>query len=254
MDALNWLAAAVALGSAATAAVLGYWQQRRIRQAERLDYMDRYGASLAWATFDLQSRLFTILTGHERDTSPGPAQGYLTVCLVHGSEREAELARRSTVFVVAEYLGWVEILRRDLQFLNLGNSGGNRRVMTQLYRIAETFNGLYNRREALRLFRIQQRAIGAVMIHPDSEPGRRHCLGYTEFCALLDTDNAFAAWFTELLTDVDTIAADPTPALPRLRALQQQLVELIDLLDRDAVRFPQFHRKVYANVAGNYGS
>ncbi|MFD7296421.1 hypothetical protein ACFV9W_24305 [Streptomyces sp. NPDC059897] len=254
MDALSWLAAAVAVCSAATAAVLGYWQQRRIRKVERLDYMDRYSASLAWATFDLQSRLFNILTGHERDTTPGPARGYLTIFLVHGTEREAELARRSTVFVLAEYLGWVEILRRDLQFLDLGNSGENRKVVTQLYRISETFNGSFNQHDALRLFRIQQRAIGGVMIHPDSEPGRRRCLDYAEFCARLDTDSAFAAWFAELLADVDEIAEDAVPALARLRALQQQLVELIDLLDPDAARFPQFHRKVYGDVAGNSGS
>lgn len=142
----------------------------------------------------------------------------------------------------------------NLQFLDLGNSGENRKVVTQLYRISETINGSFSERDALRLFRIQQRAIGGVMIHPDSEPGRRRCLDYAEFCTPLDTDSTFAAWFTELLTDVDAIATEAVPVLTRLRALQQQLIELIDLLDPDAARFPQFHRKVYGDVAGNYGS
>jgi Fe-S-cluster formation regulator IscX/YfhJ len=36
-----------------------------------------------------------------------------------------------------------------------------------------------------------------------------------------------------------------SPAQQRLRSLQRQLVELINLLDPDGVRFPQFHRQVH---------
>ncbi|MGI5408107.1 hypothetical protein ACQEV9_15055 [Streptomyces chartreusis] len=236
MDAITWISAAVALTSAATTVLLGYWQQRRIASAERLNHMDQYGAALAWAAFDLQSRLFNILSGR-----------YLTLFLVQGTEEDAELARRSSVFVIAEYLGWVEILRRDVQFLDLGSSGPNRQVMTQLSQIAETFNRSSARHDELRLFRIQQRAIGSVMIHPDGEPGRQRCLDYVEFCERLDTDPRFTAWFAELLADVDTIATDMAPtAEQRLQSLQRQLVELINLLDPDAIRFPQFHRQVYS--------
>jgi hypothetical protein len=117
--------------------------------------------------------------------------------------------------------------------------------MTQLSEIAETFNRSPARHDELRLFRIQQRAIGSVMIHPDGEPGRRRCLDYAEFCERLDTDSRFAAWFAGPLADVDVIGADMAPAEQRLRSLQRQLVELINLLDPDAVRFPQFHRQVH---------
>ncbi|MEU0437751.1 hypothetical protein ABZ153_40425 [Streptomyces sp. NPDC006290] len=76
---------------------LGYWQQRRIVTVERLNYMNQYGASLAWAAFDLQSRLHNILYGR-----------YSALFLTQGTKEDAELARRSTVFVIAEYLGRVE--------------------------------------------------------------------------------------------------------------------------------------------------
>lgn len=36
---------------------------------------------------------------------------------------------RSTVFVLAGYLGRVEILRRDIQFLGLGRSRVNTQIM-----------------------------------------------------------------------------------------------------------------------------
>jgi hypothetical protein len=39
-------------------------------------------------------------------------------------------ARNNTMFVVAEYLGWVEILRRGIQFLDLGSEADNRAVVT----------------------------------------------------------------------------------------------------------------------------
>lgn len=233
MDALAWVSAGVALASVTMTAFLGYWFQRRMAAGERLNYMNQYGASFAWAAFDLQSRLFNVLDGR-----------YLDVFLTQGTEEDAELARRSTIFVVAEYLGWVEILRRDVQFLDLGRSGFNRRVMTQLSEIGQTFSSSFARHDELRLFRIQQRAVGSVMIHADSEPGRRRCLDYPEFCERLDSDDRFRAWFSELLQDVDSIAMDITASEPRLRSLQRQLVELIDLLDPDAVRFPQFHRQV----------
>lgn len=236
VDALTWISAAVALASAATTALLGYWQQRRVTAAERLNYMNQYGASLAWTAFDLQSRLYNILS-----------RRYLPQFLVRGSAQDAELARRSTVFVIAEYLGWVEILRRDVQFLDLGSSGSNRRVMTQLAEIAETFNRTTARHDELRLFRVQQRAIGSVMIHPDSEPGHRRCLDYAEFCERLDGDDRFREWFSTLLADVDEIAADIEPAEWRLVSLQRQLVELIDLLDPEAMWFPQFHREVFGD-------
>lgn len=40
--------------------------------------MDRYGASLAWATFDLQTRLYNILHGHVVDLDPSRGAGFLT--------------------------------------------------------------------------------------------------------------------------------------------------------------------------------
>jgi hypothetical protein len=236
MNALTWISAVVALASAATTAFLGYWLQRRIVAVERLNYMNQYGASLAWAAFDLQSRLFNIL-----------GRTYFALFLAPGTKDDTELARRSTVFVIAEYLGWVEILRRDVQFLDLGRSGPNRRVITQLSQIGQTFHSSFAQHDELRLFRIQQRAIGSVMIHPDSEPGRRRCLDYPEFCGRLDSDDRFRMWFSKLLQDVDALATDITASELRLQSLQRQLVELIDLLDPDAVRFPQFHRKVYGD-------
>lgn len=240
MDVLTLASAVVALASAALAAVLGYWAQRRLRTIDQRSLMAAYGASLAWAAYDLQSRLFNILHGVVVDETPGRGHGFLTGFMVAGAEGDKEYARRSTVFVLAEYLGWVEILRRDVQFLDLGRSRTNRRVMGRISEIGSVLNRTSSGSHLpLRIFRAQQRAIGELMVHPEGEPGRRRCLGYAEFCARLDADGDFRSWFRQLLADIDSLAENPGPALPRLENLQHRLIALIDLLDPKSEQFPQ---------------
>lgn len=240
MDVLTLVSASVALAGASVTAVLGYWQQRRLRTMEQRNLMETYGGSLAWAAFDLQSRLFNILHGHVLDQAPGPSAGFLSSFLTNGTPEEGEYVRRSTVFVLAEYLGWVEILRRDVQFLDLGRSRTNRDIMAMISRVGSALNRIAEDSNVLRLFRAHQRAIGELMVHPDGEPGRRRCLGYAEFCDKLDKDADFRRWFEQLLADVDELAESTAAAVPRLEGIQQQLVALIDLLDPRSERFPQF--------------
>lgn len=244
MSVLPVVSALVALACAVTTAVLGYWQQRRLRALDQRNLMDAYGASLAWAAFDLQTRLFNILNGHAIDRAPGSGSGFVTAFLIRGNEQEAEFVRRSTVFVLAEYLGWVEILRRDVRFLDLGRSRTNREIMAKVLQVGAALSKITPDGNELRLFRAHQRAIGELMVHPDGEPGQRRCLGYAEFCAYLDADPAFRGWFERLLADVDRLAVDTAAAVPRLQDVQRQLIGLLDLLDPAAERFPSF-REVF---------
>ncbi|MDT0347734.1 hypothetical protein [Streptomyces litchfieldiae] len=243
MDVLALVTAVVALAGAAVTAVLGYWAQRRLRTLDQRNLMEAYGAALAWAAYDLQSRLFNILRGHAIEQTPGKGHGFLTGFLTEGTAEDGEYARRSTVFLLAEYLGWVEILRRDVQFLDLGRSRTNQQVMGKISEIGSILNRTPSGGpEPLRVFRTQQRAIGELMVHPEGEPGRRRCLGYAEFCAKLDTDDNFRRWFRQLLADIDSLAEHPGPSLPRLEEIQHRLIGLIDLLDPKSEQFPQSRR------------
>ena len=87
MDVVSWVSAGVALAGAFATAILGYWQQQRLRTMEQRSLMDSYGASLAWAVYDFQARLFNILHGHAVDREPGEHVGYLTSFLVRGTGR-----------------------------------------------------------------------------------------------------------------------------------------------------------------------
>jgi len=228
----------IAVLGAVVTAVLGYRVQAQLKSREHMDYMSRYRDALLWAAFDLQSRLYNILRGYEVSRRPGQ-KGVLQAFLVEGTERQASYFKRSTAFVFAEYLGWVEIFRRDLQFLDLGDSATNRQTMLLLHKISGILNSASTSdTECFRIFRADQRALGELMIEADSKPGERRCLGYAAFCTMLAAGGASAEWGQELLDNVELAAHEPDMARERLTRLQHQLIDLIDLLDPGGQRFP----------------
>jgi hypothetical protein len=233
------------LGAIATGA-LGYRAQAQLKSREHMDYMGRYRDALLWAAFDLQSRVWNILHGFEVSRSPG-RRGVLQAFLVEGTDRQASYFKKSTAFVFAEYLGWVEIFRRDLQFLDLGDSKTNRRIMFLFAEISETLGAASTSdTECFRIFRTDQRALGELMIEPDSKPGERRCIGYAAFCSTLAADGEPAEWIKELIDHVEFAAHEPDMAQGRLTRLQHQLIDLIDLLDPQGQRFPTRQRSRFA--------
>lgn len=198
----------------------------RDRMLERQDTMSRFRDPLLWAAFDFQSRLYSIA-----------GQGFLRVYFVHPEDRL--YAVRSTLHVLAEYLGWVEILRRRINFLDLGNKESNRRIVALLSRISTVLNDDAYPDRNFRLFRSDQRAIGELVIKEGKDADS--CIGYAEFCARLESDPGFAAWFTRLSDSIAALAS-LEGRHPRLVELQVALMDLIDFLDPEQERFPQKHR------------
>ncbi|MFD3542927.1 hypothetical protein ACFWUQ_26020 [Streptomyces sp. NPDC058662] len=197
-----------------------------LRDLERQDAMGRYRDPLLWAAFDLQSRLYNIA-----------GQGFLRVHFVQPHEQL--YAVRSTLYVLAEYLGWVEILRRRIYFLDLGNREANRHIVTLLARISNVLNDDTYADTHLQLFRSDQRGIGELVITDDRDAAS--CIGYAEFCSQLESDRRFAAWFTRLSDSVAQLAS-LEGRHPRVVDLQVALMDLIDFLDPEQERFPQQRR------------
>jgi hypothetical protein len=142
--AVSLISAAVALVSIVLTALLGAWaakgrlqlqaeieeqQAARVKQEERLDLMNRVRDPLLWAAFDLQSRIYNIV-----------AQGLLPVYLLHGTAEQRAYVQRNTLFLFAQYLGWVEIIRRGVHFLDLGDKQENREVVNQFSKISGILN------------------------------------------------------------------------------------------------------------------
>ncbi len=243
---ISVISAVIAVLGAVVTAALGYRVQTQLKSREHMDYMSKYRDALLWAAFDLQSRLYNILHGYEVTRRPGQ-KGFLQAFLVEGTERQADYVKKSTAFLFAEYLGWVEIFRRDLQFLDLGDSQANRQIMFLLHKISGTLNAANTSdAECFRIFRADQRALGELMIKTDSKPGERRCLGYAAFCSMLAAGGAFGEWGQELLDQVELAAHEPDMARDRLTRLQHQLIDLVDLLDPRGQRFLSEQRSRFA--------
>lgn len=222
----------------ATARLQHELEMRRSRESKEelvATLMARYREPLVRAAFDLQSRIYNIV-----------AQAFLVDFYLRGSAVEQEYAVRNTLFVFADYLGWVEILRRDVQFLDLGDVERNRKLADRLDAVSEVLgNSRTIKDPAFRLFRGQQRALGEVMIEAmganDSAP-RGRCMGYAGFVARLEADPAFARWFAQLAADIQSSPQDPKAHCERLVPLQHALIDLIDFLDDPPVRFSSAQR------------
>jgi hypothetical protein len=236
------ISAAVALASVA----ISVWSARgTIRLQDELDQrrqqaskeelveqvMSRYREPLLRAAFDLQSRIYNIVR-----------QKFLLRYLRQGDPANQAYACRNTMFVVAEYLGWVEILRRGVQFLDLGDVRRNQQLVERLEAIGTTLSTDRDFKGAVpRMFRGEQRAVGELMIDP-AQAGEgaavRQCIGYAAFAARLDAEPDFARWFAPLERDIRELAADDAPDHRRLVALQHGLLDLINFLDDPPARFP----------------
>ena len=203
-------------------------------EAERI--LQQYRDPLLDAAHTLQGRLFNIV-----------AQGFLLKAYGdHVDEYERRYARDYTVFAIAEYLCWVEILRRELRFRDLGDVSRNQALLGHLTAIQYAFQ-----RDDIpaqfRVFRGRQRAIAEIMMVPTnaSEGPRSECIGYAAFSRRLETDHDFRPWLVPLAEDVATVAAASPYENRRLTMLQQQLIDLIDFLDPKKVRIPaQFRHRL----------
>ena len=230
------LAAAVALlNTAYTTRLNSRLQAEREAKskAELLDeLMDRYREPLLQAAYDLQSRIYNIVD-----------QGFLATHYLRGTEATKEYARENTLYVLADYLGWIEILRREVRFLELGDEAANRAWTGSLTGVRNTLlSDAYP--PCFRLFKGQQRAIGEIMMQSASRLGdeRLETLGYAAFLTH-QKEPEFDRWLAHLRADVDELAHGPDGDRDqRLRALQHALVDLIDFLDPGHIRVPTSER------------
>ena len=178
--------------------------------------LTRYREPLAAAAFDLQSRLYNIIR--------------LNFFGIYGEgSARAEEALRTTLFRLAQYFGWTEILRRDIQFLSFPEDDETRRVAHLQSEISKRFlTNAYG--PTLMIWGDEQRAIGELMIV--EEYGKVLCMGYAKFRAHCESE--FAALSERLRTELRA-----EPAQHRLREVQHLLCELVETLDSRRIRYAE---------------
>jgi hypothetical protein len=158
--AVALLSVALSVWSARSTARLQDELEQRRQQASKEELveqvMSRYREPLLRAAFDLQSRIYNIVR-----------QRFLARYLQQGGQDDQRYACHNTMFVFAEYLGWVEILRRGVQFLDLGDVRRNRLLVERLEAIGTILSTDRDFQDAVPcIFRGEQRAIGELMMDP----------------------------------------------------------------------------------------
>jgi hypothetical protein len=219
---------------------LNYLINQRTRRAQTMDLMGRYRDPLLWSVHDLRSRIRTIL---EEDFLGRYLVTAEDTILDTGDAFMRPYARRHTMFVLAQYLGWVEILRRDIGFLDLGDQRRNRRLVELLSVIRRVLFAA----DLDPIFHVptgHQRALGELMIAPDhATPGQGRCIGFATFCERLGNDRDFATWFERIEAGIISYAYKPEIGGKRLVELNARLSDLIEFLDPDLTRFPLRHEE-----------
>jgi hypothetical protein len=186
------------------------------RDLRAADVLACYREPLAVAAFDLQSRLYNIL----RLDFFGK---------FGGSHARNEIALRTTLFRLAQYFGWTEILRREIQFLSFPEADHTRRVANLQSQIAKAFlSDSYG--ESMMIWSDEQRALGELMIAEEQD--KVLSMGFAAFSNRCDSD--FKPWLDRLRKELPQEEAQA-----RLRRVQQLLCELVEMLDVNRVRYTE---------------
>jgi hypothetical protein len=203
------------------------WKARLDRRRDRQDRSERllarYSEPLVRAAYDLASRIYNLVRY-------GGAEG-----LTQGSPVEL-----STLWLFGQYFAWVEIVRREVQVLDLGEVRRTSQLQFLLYDISDMFASSRNIRDPVfNVVRADQRAIGEIMVVDRVVDGqtRSDSMGFACFKHTISVDAEFAGWFDGLRRNLATLAIGPEVHV-RAILLQRALIDLIDFLDVDRVRFP----------------
>ncbi len=198
--------------------------QSRQREAQRI--LTRFKDPLIHAAYELQSRIYNLL---ELDI--------ISHHFINGDERAQRYVIDNTAYLIGQYFGWTEIIRQEGQFLDLGELASTQRLNEIQDAITHAWlKGAHGTQ--LVIFRGNQRGIGEEMIKR-SRNGKE-CVGYAAFLKLLKKANR--PFLTHLQEDVLQAIQNIDAARHRLIILQNNLIDLIDFLDPNFVRFPKHSR------------
>jgi hypothetical protein len=180
--------------------------------------LDNYRDPLVAASYELQSRLYNILQ-----------LKFVEKYISDEATGKRNSAIESTLYVFAQFFGWREIIRRDVQYLRLSRDRRIREIGQLLRNISEAFlSDKYG--PQFMIWRIEQRGIGERMI--ESVDDKISCLGYASF---IERRPTMEEWLTPLEHDLEHLQEG---GRKRLTELQHMLVQLVRKLDDQRKRYP----------------
>jgi hypothetical protein len=198
-------------------------EARRASRQRSAQLLARYSEPMARAAFDLQSRLYNISRKW----------------FMAGSDTPDAYRRLSTLWLLGQFFGWLEIVRREVQVIDYGDVDRTTELQRHIFDVVDIFSTNSIDDPDLRIFRAEQRAIGELMVIERIAGDSRHSdiLGYATFVEQLESVPAFARWFSRLADDLDRVMKGKHVGA-RLILVQRALINLIDFFDPDWIRFP----------------
>ena len=233
-NSLSAFAAVLSVVAVLTTAVISYRQGKLSRLERAEDLATRFREPLLQAAYNLQSRLYNIAK-----------QDFLGRFLTadQATSQERDYAIRNTCYLFGQYLAWVEIIRRESQYVDPRSRDNNRLIVEKLEHVRDRLaDSARTDDRPLRLFRGEQRAVGELMLVPVATPvgdvPRWECLGYAAFVDRLTGDPKFAVWFASIEEGIETLAKEAPALPPRITELQHALIDLMEVLDPKLERVP----------------
>ncbi len=180
--------------------------------------LENHRDPLLAAAYELQARLHNILCNRF-------AEDYV----LGNKAGKKEAALESTLYVFAQFFGWREVIRREIQFLRFLKDDETRVVAQLLRDIGETFlTDEYGRQ--FMLWRVEQRGLGECMIV--TSDGKSSCMGFATFVGQRAT---MKEWLDPLERDLSQM---DDGGRARLTRLQHLLLDLVQKLDEGRIRYP----------------
>jgi hypothetical protein len=180
--------------------------------------LDSYREPLLAASYELQARLYNILQLR-----------FVEKYINDDTAGKRVSAIESTLYVFAQFFGWREIIRREVQYLRFSRDAQTREIGRLLRNIGETFlSDKYG--PQFMIWRVEQRGLGERMII--SADSKLTCLGYASF---IDQRATMKEWLQPLESDFEHLQDE---GRKRLIELQYLLLELVKQLDDKQKRYP----------------
>ena len=180
--------------------------------------LDNYREPLLAASYELQARLYNILQLR-----------FVEKYINDETAGKRDSAIESTLYVFAQFFGWREIIRREVQYLRFSRDTQTREIGRILRDIGETFlSDKYG--SQFMIWRVEQRGLGERMIV--SADSKMACLGYASF---IEHRATMQEWLRSLENDFEHLQDG---GRKRLTELQHLLLELVKQLDDKRKRYP----------------
>jgi len=180
--------------------------------------LDAYREPLLAASYELQARLYNILRLR-----------FIEKYITNEKAGRQDPAIESTLYVFAQFFGWMEIIRHEVHYLRFSKDQQTREIGQLLREISEIFlSDQYG--PQFMIWRVEQRGLGERMITVSHD--KMSCLGYASF---VEQRAMMKAWLEPFENDLGQM---DDGGRQRLTELQHVLLKLVKQLDEKGKRYP----------------